>query len=194
MKRGTKVIVTGGECFSGTVLAVCLRHAGDRDRPRHQYLNRHRFAQMCRERRALDQRVGPLFDGPYFERPQSLFPGHRGPSIERSGSPEGHQVTMDCVREATRYKPFRACFGPCHPPSQGCKRRNQVSLLHTESRLRYRASLVGILTLTTLFRDVASRKPLQWHCAGMPVEVRQKPDLEEFRKLLWALEVRTRKQ
>jgi|KBSMisStaDraftv2_1062788.scaffolds.fasta_scaffold1376445_2 preprotein translocase subunit YajC len=46
---------------------------------------------------------------------------------------------------------------------------------------------------TTLFRDFASTKPMQWQCAGLPVEVREKADLEEFRKLLWALEVRTRK-
>jgi preprotein translocase subunit YajC len=45
---------------------------------------------------------------------------------------------------------------------------------------------------TTLFRDCASTKPLQWQCAGLPVEVRAKPDLAEFRRLLWALEGRTR--
>jgi hypothetical protein len=45
---------------------------------------------------------------------------------------------------------------------------------------------------TTLFRDCASTKPMQWQCAGMPVEVREKPDLTEFRKLLWKLEGRTR--
>jgi hypothetical protein len=45
---------------------------------------------------------------------------------------------------------------------------------------------------TTLFCDFASTKPKQWQCAGLPVEVREKADLEEFRALLWALEVRTR--
>ena len=45
----------------------------------------------------------------------------------------------------------------------------------------------------TLFRDGSSMTPLQWHSAGLPVEVREKPDLEEFRRLLWALENQTRK-
>ena len=45
---------------------------------------------------------------------------------------------------------------------------------------------------TTLFRDFASTKPMQWQCAGLPVEVREKPDLEEFRSLLSALLRRTR--
>jgi len=45
---------------------------------------------------------------------------------------------------------------------------------------------------TTLFRDCASTKPLQWQCAGLPVEVREQTDIGEFRKLLWALEGRTR--
>ena len=46
---------------------------------------------------------------------------------------------------------------------------------------------------TMLYRDVASTQPLRWQCAGLPVEVREKPDLEEFRRLLWEIEVRTRK-
>jgi hypothetical protein len=46
---------------------------------------------------------------------------------------------------------------------------------------------------TTLFRDCASTKPMQWQCAGLPVEVREKADLTEFRALLWKLEGRTRK-
>jgi len=45
---------------------------------------------------------------------------------------------------------------------------------------------------TVLLRDYCSTKPLQWQCAGLPVEVREKPDLAEFRRLLWALEKRTR--
>ena len=45
---------------------------------------------------------------------------------------------------------------------------------------------------TTLFRDYCSTKPMQWQCAGLPVNVREKPDLEEFRRLLYALEARTR--
>lgn len=45
---------------------------------------------------------------------------------------------------------------------------------------------------TTLFRDFASTKPLQWQCAGLPVEVREKADLAEFRSLLSALLHRTR--
>ena len=45
---------------------------------------------------------------------------------------------------------------------------------------------------TTLFRDFASTKPMQWQCAGLPVNVREKADVTEFRRLLWALEGRTR--
>jgi preprotein translocase subunit YajC len=45
---------------------------------------------------------------------------------------------------------------------------------------------------TTLMRNFAGKDPLQWRSAGLPVVVREKPDLEEFRKLLWALERNTR--
>lgn len=46
---------------------------------------------------------------------------------------------------------------------------------------------------TTLLRNFAGKDPMQWRCAGLPVEVREKPDLDEFRRLLWALEFHTRK-
>jgi hypothetical protein len=42
----------------------------------------------------------------------------------------------------------------------------------------------------TLRRDPASTKPLQWRCAGMPVEIHS--DLADFRKRLADLERRTR--
>lgn len=46
--------------------------------------------------------------------------------------------------------------------------------------------------IVTLRRDCASTKPLQWQCAGMPVEVREQIDLNLFRAKLWDLERRTR--
>lgn len=46
---------------------------------------------------------------------------------------------------------------------------------------------------TTLFRDCASTKPLQWQLAGLPVEVREEINLDLFRERLRSLERRTRK-
>ena len=44
----------------------------------------------------------------------------------------------------------------------------------------------------TLRRDPASTNPLQWRCAGLPVEIHAVPDLAAFRKRLSDLERRTR--
>lgn len=45
---------------------------------------------------------------------------------------------------------------------------------------------------TVLRRDPASTKPMQWQCAGLPVEVHAIPDLTDFRRRLRDLERKTR--
>ena len=51
---------------------------------------------------------------------------------------------------------------------------------------------VGACT-TILRRDCASMYPLQWRCAGLPVQVLEQPDMEAFRKRLREVEQRARK-